>query len=56
MLELRVISGIDRLINSRIIRHLMSDDDLKLAKAQKDFWQQADSNQLAILLGLFNKE
>ena len=55
-LRTEIIQGLDALENRPLVWNIMSKDQQRLVRAERNFWQQADVAVLQKLLDLVNKE
>jgi hypothetical protein len=50
-----IIESVDEWINKPIIRRFLSQEGVDVAKAQREYWRQADDVQVNLLLSILNK-
>jgi hypothetical protein len=55
-LRRRIISGIDAALSRPILSRFLSEEDIRVLKAERDYWQHDDGTQLARLYELFRRE
>lgn len=56
--ELRkaILDGIDAILSAPLVSRFLSEDRIKVLKAQRNYWQQDQGNALAQLLYLYSQE
>ena len=55
-LRTEILQGLDELENRPFVWNTMSSDQKRLVRAERNFWQQAETATLQKLLDLVNKE
>ncbi len=55
-LRAHVVTRIDNILDSPFLTRILKPDDLRTLRAERAFWMNDDTTQLAKLLGLFSKE